>query len=157
MLFRELNTAEVQSFEEWATVNHAPGMQIDPLWHPVIRQRCAMIDKEAGRDGDPFFILSCRVVVEASAYHFIDPHTGLIQWGEELEDPGELWEDVPEVDEEGEPVPFDGPMILDFFTASNMLAIWDALGEGNRAKWAKYPAYAAIRLGWRVRGESNGR
>lgn len=48
MYWRQLTAEEEKSFREWARENHKPGsMEIDPTWHPVIREECAKMDAES--------------------------------------------------------------------------------------------------------------
>ena len=44
ILFRKLDPAEESSFRQWAREHHAPGEDVNPLWHPVIRDECRVID-----------------------------------------------------------------------------------------------------------------
>jgi hypothetical protein len=39
-MFRELDDAERQIFKNWARRNYSPGEEINPLWHPVVRDEC---------------------------------------------------------------------------------------------------------------------
>jgi hypothetical protein len=46
-VFEDLSTEKEIEFEEWADNNHVAGEEINPLWHPVVRRRCAEIDRVA--------------------------------------------------------------------------------------------------------------
>lgn len=49
MQFKVLNDAETAEFKAWAhePINWAPGEPISPVWHPVTRAECQLMDKEA--------------------------------------------------------------------------------------------------------------
>lgn len=42
--FKDLSTAEILDYKLWARENHKAGDTINPLWHPVVRRECQMID-----------------------------------------------------------------------------------------------------------------
>jgi hypothetical protein len=44
ILFRHLDPAEVEDFKAWARDNYVPGTPVSPLWHPVIREECRLIN-----------------------------------------------------------------------------------------------------------------
>lgn len=33
-------------YEQWARDNYSPGDDIKPIWHPVVRAECELIDRE---------------------------------------------------------------------------------------------------------------
>ena len=41
MQFRELDEKETELFRQWAKDNFTPGMYVNPLWHPVVRETIA--------------------------------------------------------------------------------------------------------------------
>jgi hypothetical protein len=45
MQFRELGEKETALFIQWAKDNYTPGMQVNPLWHPVVRETIASLEK----------------------------------------------------------------------------------------------------------------
>lgn len=45
-LFRVLDGSEEQEFRDWAREVHRPFDTVNPLWHPVVREECAIIDNE---------------------------------------------------------------------------------------------------------------
>ena len=47
-MFRDLDAKEIDDFKQWARENHKAGDQVSPLWHPVVRNECYTMDKEAG-------------------------------------------------------------------------------------------------------------
>lgn len=46
-MFRRLNEAEFAEFRQWARNNYDPGAEINPLWHPAIREECERMNAEA--------------------------------------------------------------------------------------------------------------
>jgi len=44
-MFKKLNTTEKAKFESWADDNYVPLTPISGTWHPVIQNRCAVINK----------------------------------------------------------------------------------------------------------------
>ena len=45
-LFRTLDAVEEQAFRQWARENFRRGDEVDPLWHPVVRDECfTMLDE----------------------------------------------------------------------------------------------------------------
>jgi hypothetical protein len=46
MMFRQLNSEEVQQFRAWARENYKTGDPIPGIWHPVIQEECAKINRE---------------------------------------------------------------------------------------------------------------
>ena len=46
-IFRTLSSTEERAFREWARANWQAGQYINPLWHPVVRDECALMDAEA--------------------------------------------------------------------------------------------------------------
>ena len=53
-LFKKLNTSEEQEFRKWARDNFKPGDEISPIWHPILRDECFIIEKESDA------AISCR-------------------------------------------------------------------------------------------------
>lgn len=45
-MWRELDETEEQEFRQWARDNYQPGQPIEKLWHPVVRDECALINEE---------------------------------------------------------------------------------------------------------------
>jgi hypothetical protein len=41
MIFRHLDSEEAPVFRTWARENFTPDMDINPLWHPIVRDECA--------------------------------------------------------------------------------------------------------------------
>lgn len=48
-VFRDLSAADVAGFESWADENYVPGSEVSDLWHPAVKARCAVINREAGK------------------------------------------------------------------------------------------------------------
>lgn len=46
MQFRELTPEEKLEFRQWARNNYEPMSDVNPLWHPVVRGECAIINAE---------------------------------------------------------------------------------------------------------------
>lgn len=44
--FRELSDQEAAEFRQWARDNYTRGSEINPLWHPVVRDECAEMNFE---------------------------------------------------------------------------------------------------------------
>jgi hypothetical protein len=44
--FKELDGDEIILFKDWARRNYVKGDPINPMWHPVIRQECEVINGE---------------------------------------------------------------------------------------------------------------
>jgi uncharacterized protein YukE len=44
--FRQLSADEEQLFRRWARQNWKPGQEINPVWHPVIRDEITKIQEE---------------------------------------------------------------------------------------------------------------
>jgi hypothetical protein len=44
----------------------------------------------------------------------------------------------------------EGAMMLDAFTASMLVKIYDNLGEANQAKFAQMDLRQAVKIGWKV-------
>lgn len=73
--FRTLTPAEETDFRQWARDNYTPGTEVNPLWHPVVRQECTLINFEAApcddctaEVGEP-----CRPYCTGKATHFDEP------------------------------------------------------------------------------------
>jgi hypothetical protein len=47
-LFRQLDEKEQLEFRRWARDNYQAGDLINPVWHPVVRDECDKINREAG-------------------------------------------------------------------------------------------------------------
>jgi hypothetical protein len=45
-LFRVLDASEASEFIQWARDNFVPGMEINPVWHPVVRAELARLESE---------------------------------------------------------------------------------------------------------------
>ncbi len=45
-MFRSLNDAETREFVSWANDNYVAGEEINPTWHPVVRERCKQINSQ---------------------------------------------------------------------------------------------------------------
>ena len=45
--YRELDEKEEKKFRRWARDNHVSGDPIKPVWHPVVRNECFIIDNES--------------------------------------------------------------------------------------------------------------
>ena len=45
-MFKELSPAEEKDFRQWARDNHTPDMEVNPMWHPVVRDEIELIRKE---------------------------------------------------------------------------------------------------------------
>jgi len=48
-LFRELTPEQERSFRQWARDNYVPLTPIDGVWHPVVQEECAKINREKGK------------------------------------------------------------------------------------------------------------
>ena len=46
MKFRILSRKQEASFRKWARDNYKPGDPINPLWHPVVRDECWIMNTE---------------------------------------------------------------------------------------------------------------
>ena len=46
-LFRNLSDVEIKVFRQWARDNYKPGDEIEDIWHPVTREECEKMNKEA--------------------------------------------------------------------------------------------------------------
>lgn len=42
-MFRELSPAEEEDFRQWARDNYEPNMEVNPTWHPVVRDEIELI------------------------------------------------------------------------------------------------------------------
>ena len=47
-LFRPLDPEDEAKFRQWARANYKAGDPVSPLWHPVVRNECDKINREAG-------------------------------------------------------------------------------------------------------------
>lgn len=45
--WRYLDKEETEEFRQWARDNYKIGDKVDPVWHPVVREECEKIRKEA--------------------------------------------------------------------------------------------------------------
>jgi hypothetical protein len=63
-MFRTLSDKEVQEFRQWARDNFDPAKDdINPVWHPEVRQECADMIAELGdelADDDGYILRSVR-------------------------------------------------------------------------------------------------
>ena len=48
-MFISLSAEEEVPFRKWARDNHKPGQEISEGWHPVVRDECRKMDREARR------------------------------------------------------------------------------------------------------------
>ena len=48
--FRGLNAKEQTVFRQWARDNYKPGANINPVWHPIVREECEKMNREAGSE-----------------------------------------------------------------------------------------------------------
>ncbi len=46
-MFRQLSSAEVWEFQQWARQNYIPGDPIKGIWHPLIRDECELMNAKA--------------------------------------------------------------------------------------------------------------
>lgn len=47
--FRIMSTEEErESFRQWARDNYKAGDEISPLWHPIIKDECKLINNKSG-------------------------------------------------------------------------------------------------------------
>ena len=46
MIFRALTPAEEERFRSWARNTYEPGSPILGVWHPVVQEECALINRE---------------------------------------------------------------------------------------------------------------
>ena len=46
MIFRALTPAEEARFRSWARSNYDPGSPILGIWHPVVQEECARINRD---------------------------------------------------------------------------------------------------------------
>lgn len=44
MQFRDLPPGEEQAFRQWGIENYVKGPPINPVWHPVVRDKCERIN-----------------------------------------------------------------------------------------------------------------
>ena len=54
-LFRELTPQEAADFRLWARRNYKPFTEIQGIWHPVIQEEAAAMNREAEFDPDVEF------------------------------------------------------------------------------------------------------
>ena len=47
MAFKVLNPEEEAEFRQWARDKFTPGEEIKEIWHPIVRDECAKMAKEA--------------------------------------------------------------------------------------------------------------
>lgn len=47
VMFRVLSPEDEAGFRGWARNFYRPGTTINPLWHPVVRDECEVMDAEA--------------------------------------------------------------------------------------------------------------
>lgn len=46
MSFRKLDAKETCKFAQWARDNYVVGSVIDPVWHPVVRAECELMNQK---------------------------------------------------------------------------------------------------------------
>ena len=46
MIYRALTTTEDARFRSWARANYEPGSPVVGVWHPVVQEECARINRE---------------------------------------------------------------------------------------------------------------
>jgi len=46
LMFRALNTTELDEFQQWAVDNWEPGKPVKNFWHPVVRETWAKLEAE---------------------------------------------------------------------------------------------------------------
>ena len=51
-IFKNLTPEEEQQYRQWARDNYEPLSEICGVWHPVVQDECATINKEVGIDQD---------------------------------------------------------------------------------------------------------
>ena len=49
-IWRELNPIEEEQFKQWARDNWSIGDDINPTWHPVVKEECLKILEESLTD-----------------------------------------------------------------------------------------------------------
>lgn len=47
-LWRKLTDKEKVAYRKWARDNYKPLSLIDGLWHPIVQEECAKINREGG-------------------------------------------------------------------------------------------------------------
>ena len=47
-LFKDLTPEEQKEYRQWARDNYEPGMEVNPVWHPIVRDEIELIKKEQG-------------------------------------------------------------------------------------------------------------
>jgi hypothetical protein len=54
-LFRKLSSEEEAEFKKWAKDNYKPLQPIEGIWHPIVQEECAKINKgnQALRESGP--------------------------------------------------------------------------------------------------------
>jgi hypothetical protein len=55
-MYRDLNKQEVLEFQQWARQNYNPGDPISPIWHPVVKAECELINNEDHREIDDVYL-----------------------------------------------------------------------------------------------------
>lgn len=45
-LFKDLTPEEQKEYRQWARDNYEPGMEVNPVWHPIVRDEIELIKKE---------------------------------------------------------------------------------------------------------------
>lgn len=48
--FRDLTDDEIAEFRAWARANYTPGDTINPVWHPVVREECELMNAKQQED-----------------------------------------------------------------------------------------------------------
>ena len=54
-MFRELTNKEAIEFRKWARENYDLGEPISNLWHPIVRDECAIMNSEVSREADDVY------------------------------------------------------------------------------------------------------
>jgi hypothetical protein len=45
-MFKDLTPAQERVFRAWARAFYTPGSDISELWHPILREECALMNEE---------------------------------------------------------------------------------------------------------------
>lgn len=48
LMFKELTEEEIAEYKRQVRKNYQVGNEINPLWHPVYREECHLMNEEAG-------------------------------------------------------------------------------------------------------------
>lgn len=46
-MWKILDTKSADEFRQWARETYVPGEEINPTWHPVVREECHTMNAEA--------------------------------------------------------------------------------------------------------------